>query len=104
MAKQAHIAANTIASYLLPIIKALESKGVDSKVLLARAGIEESVANDPLVRLPHRQFGEVFRLAAEATGDPRFGLYASRYMLPTHIHALGTAMLASRSLMDLCLR
>ena len=40
----------------------------------------------------------------QVTGDPQFGLYASRYMLPLHIHALGTALLASRSLMDLCQR
>ena len=104
MTKQAHKAPSTIASYLLPIIKALESRGIDSEPLLRQAGIEDTVANDPLVRLPHQQLGEVFRLAVETTGDPRFGLYASRYMLPSHIHALGTAMLASRSLMDLCLR
>jgi AraC-like DNA-binding protein len=104
LTKQAHNAPSTIASYLLPIVKALESRGVDSEPLLQQAGIQGTVANDPLVRLPHHQLGEVFRLAVEATGDPRFGLYASRYMLPSHIHALGTAMLASRSLMDLCLR
>lgn len=104
MTKQAHNALGTIASYLLPIVKALDSRGVDSQALLRQAGIHQSVANDPLMRLSHRQLGEVFRLAVAATGDPRFGLYASRYMLPAHIHALGTAMLASRTLMDLCLR
>ncbi|MEP4149202.1 MAG: AraC family transcriptional regulator [Halioglobus sp.] len=94
----------SIASYLLPIIKALDSRGVDSRELLQRAGIEEAVSNDPLARLPHDRMGEIFRLALEATGDPQFGLYASRYMLPAHIHALGSAMLASHSLMDMCLR
>lgn len=95
---------DTIASYLLPIVKALDSRGVDSHKLLSRAGIEEAISTDPLARLPYNRMGEVFRLAAEATGDPQFGLYASRYMLPVHIHALGTALLASRSLMDLCRR
>ena len=95
---------DTIASYLLPIVKALESRGVDSRALLLEAGIEETISTDPLDRLPYHQMGEVFRLAAEQTGDPRFGLYASSYMLPVHIHALGTALLASRSLMDLCRR
>lgn len=48
--------------------------------------------------------GEVFRLAAKATDEPQLGLYASRYMLPAHIHALGSAMLATNSLMDMCQR
>ena len=94
----------SIASYLLPVVKALDSIGVDSRALLQRAGIDDVVSNDPLARLPHDRMGEVFRLAAEATADPQFGLYASRYMLPAHIHALGSAMLASNSLMDMCQR
>ncbi|MFK8049465.1 MAG: AraC family transcriptional regulator [Halioglobus sp.] len=94
----------SIASYLLPIVKALDNRGVDTTMLLQRAGIDDVVSNDPLARLPHDRMGEVFRLAAEATGDPQFGLYASRYMLPAHIHALGSAMLASNSLMDMCQR
>ena len=107
MTKQAYAGAKkpgTIASYLLPIVKALDSRGVDSRALLQEAGIEEAISNDPLARLPYTQMGDVFRLAVEATNDPRFGLYASRYMLPSHIHALGSAMLASRNLMDMCNR
>ena len=104
MTKSAHIEPATIASYLLPIVKALKSRHVDVEALLAQVGIEETLENDPLTRLPHRQLGEVFRLAVEQTGDARFGIYASRFMLPTHLHALGTALIASRSLMDLCLR
>ena len=95
---------DTIASYLFPVVKALDSMGIDSRALLERAGIQEAISNDPLARLPYDRMGEVFRLVTESTGDPRFGLYASRYMLPSHIHALGTALLASRSLMDVCLR
>jgi len=94
----------SIASYLLPVVKALDSKGIDSSELLKQAGVEHVVTNDPLARLSHHQMGQVFRLAVEATGDPQFGLYASRYMLPAHIHALGSAMLASHSLMDMCQR
>ena len=106
MTQQAQIRGtpDTIASYLLPIIKALESRGVDGHALLLQSGIDEQLSTDPMARLPYNRMGEIFRLAAKATNDPRFGLYASRYMLPTHIHALGTALLASRSLMDLCRR
>jgi AraC-like DNA-binding protein len=98
------LAPGTIASYLLPVMKALDSRGVDSRALVARAGISPAVSNDPLARLPYHQMGEVFRLATEATGDLQFGLYASRFMLPAHIHALGSALLASQSLMDVCRR
>ena len=87
----------SIASYLLPVVKVLDGKGVDSRALLQQAGVEDAVSNDPLERLPHDRMGEVFRLAVEARDDPQFGLYASRYMLPAHIHAPGSAMLASHS-------
>ncbi|MEP6390392.1 MAG: AraC family transcriptional regulator ligand-binding domain-containing protein [Halioglobus sp.] len=107
MTKQASRAAttpDTIASYLLPIVKALDSRGIDSESLLSRAGVPGNLANDPTARVAYTRMGEVFRLAAEETGDAQFGLYASRYMLPSHIHALGTALLASSSLMDFCVR
>lgn len=95
---------DTIGGYLLPVLKALESRGVDAQNLIRQAGIDEEISSDPLARLPFDRLGEVFRLAVIATEDPRFGLYASRYMLPSHIHALGTALIASRSLMDVCRR
>lgn len=107
MTKQASssvAAPNTVASYLLPIVKALESRGIDSGSLLKRAGIEGNLSSDPTARLSYTRMGEVFRLAVEETGDAQFGLYASRYMLPSHIHALGTALLASSTLMDFCVR
>ena len=94
----------TIASYLLPLLKALDGRGIDGTALLRRAGIDHGISSDPLARLPAERMGEVFRLCSEATADPYFGLYASRFMLPAHIHALGGALLASRSLEDFCER
>lgn len=95
---------STIASYLLVFAKALENKGIDSQALFARAGINETIGNDPCIRVPHAKISEVFRLAVEATGDPCFGLYASGYMRPGHIHALGTALLSSSTLLEYCQR
>jgi AraC-like DNA-binding protein len=94
----------TIAGYLLPIHKALQHRGIDADAIMQQAGVSDYLVSDPLTRLPHREIGEVFRLATEATGESDFGLYASQFMLPAHIHALGTAMLASRTLLDMCER
>ena len=54
---------DTIGGYLLPVLKALESRGVDAQNLIRQAGIDEEISSDPLARLPFDRLGEGFRLA-----------------------------------------
>lgn len=94
----------TIASYMLPVAKALDNLGMDSMAIFEQSGIGWPVSNDPLKKVPAKQIARLFQLSVEATKDPYFGLYASRFMLPSHIHALGGALLSSNSLLDFCKR
>lgn len=96
--------ATTIASYLLAVAKALDSLQIDSKAIFREAGIEGDIHNDPFERISYTVISRVFELSVAATGDPYFGIYASKYMLPSHIHALGSALLSSSTLLDFCER
>ncbi|WOH38853.1 AraC family transcriptional regulator ligand-binding domain-containing protein [Thalassotalea fonticola] len=89
-----------IASYVQVIAKALEHKGVDSKKLFFIADIPLLNANNPKDRIAYQKISHLFRLAVSATKDPYFGLYASKFMLPSHIHALGASLLASKNLLE----
>ena len=87
-----------IASYSQVIAKALDSKGVAYHQLFKKAQVPLLDDNNPEKRISYVKIAELFKLAVEATNDPYFGLYASKYMLPNHIHALGASLLASKNL------
>jgi len=94
----------TIASYALAIAKALNERGIDSSAILREAGIEHTLRNDPLDRLPHTTITKLFQLSVEATDDPYFGLSVARSMQASNIHALGYSLASSNTLMDFCQR
>lgn len=95
---------SVIAGYTAPIARALESRGLASAPILARAGIATADRNDPLERLTSAQVTRLFEVCVEATGDPYFGLSVARYIHASNIHALGYALMASRTLWEFCLR
>src|SRR5215468_350935 len=93
-----------IAGYALAIARALEHRGVDSRRVLRAAGLSESVTNDPLVRLPTSQVTALYKACVDVTHDPYFGLTVAHFFHVSNLHAVGYALMASRSLMDFCLR
>jgi AraC-like DNA-binding protein len=93
-----------IAGYGLAIAKALEHHGVDSRPVLAAAGLSESLHNDPLTRVPYTTITRLYDLCVEATRNPHFGLTVAQFMQSSTLHALGYGLLASASLMDFCTR
>jgi len=95
---------SVIAGYALAISRALEHMGVDARRVLRAAGLTEAVSNDPLQRLSSSQVTELYRTCVEATHDPYFGLTVGRFIHVSNIHAVGYALMASRSLLDFCLR
>lgn len=95
---------SVIAGYTGAIGRALEAAGVPSGPVFAAAGIEPPGRNDPLERLSTRQVTDLFRICVERTGDPYFGLSVARYIHASNIHALGYALMASRTLWEFCLR
>jgi AraC-like DNA-binding protein len=92
--------ATTIASLVRAVVQALEARGIDSRRLLAEAGLECPTTIDPYSRVPDSKFNKLVVDAVAATGDPAFGLEAVAFMRPAYLHALGFALFASNSLQD----
>lgn len=95
---------STIGGYALAIAKALAHQGVDPAAVFAAQGIPLEMGNDPMLRLPVDTMTALFRAGVEATGDPYLGLAVARFIHISNLHALGYAMAASSTLMDLCKR
>lgn len=95
---------SVIAGYALAIARALEHRGVDARRVLRAAGLTEAVSNDPLQRLTASQVTALYRVCVEVTHDAYFGLTVGRFIHASNLHAVGHALMASRSLLDFCLR
>src|SRR5215470_10791199 len=93
-------APSVVSSWARAIVGALDARGVDGRALAAHAGLDPAAFADPRMRAPVSATGRLWRLAVEATGDPAFGLFASRYLTFPTFQALGAAVLASASVKD----
>jgi len=93
-----------MAGPVTAIAKALEYKGLDSRDVFRAAGIRHALRNDPTDRLSVPMTAALFRHCVEATGDQYFGLTVAKFIRVSNIHALGYALLASKTLLDFCLR
>jgi AraC-like DNA-binding protein len=89
----------TLAPWSATILRALAARGLDADALAARAGVDRA-ALGPDARVPRATLNRLWAVAVEATGDPAFGLEASRHTSQTTFHALGYAVLASVTLKD----
>jgi AraC-like DNA-binding protein len=90
---------STLATWSATILRALAARGVETGPLAARAGIDATNLG-PDARVPRAALNRLWELAVEATGDPAFGLEASRFAAQTTFHALGYAVLASVTLKE----
>jgi AraC-like DNA-binding protein len=86
---------STLATFLLPIAKALRLQGLDPMELLEQAEIDPAhVINDDR-RVPVANMQRLWQLATAATGDEAFGLSAAEQIQPGTLQGLGFAVLAS---------
>lgn len=92
-------APSTLATWSATILRALAARGVDASAVAAQAGIEPNQLG-PDARVPRAALNRLWELAVAATGDPAFGLEASRHTAQTTFHALGYAVLASVTLKE----
>lgn len=90
---------STLATWSATILRALEARGIDAGSLAIRAGIDPADLG-PDARVPRAALNRLWELAVDATGDPAFGLEASRHVAQTTFHALGYAVLASATLKE----
>ncbi|MFM8499804.1 MAG: AraC family transcriptional regulator [Chakrabartia sp.] len=95
---------SVIAGYTGAIARALEQRGVQAQAAFQSAGLVESAGNDPLERLSADQVTALFKACVDLTCDPYFGLSVARYIHASNIHALGYALMASRTLWDFITR
>jgi AraC-like DNA-binding protein len=93
-----------MAGPVTAIAKALEYEGLDSRNVFRAAGIRHTIRNDPTDRLSVSGTAVLFRHCVEATKDPYFGLTVAKFIRVSNIHALGYALLASKTLLDFSLR
>jgi AraC-like DNA-binding protein len=84
----------------LLIAKAIDSYGLDSPELFAKAGLDHSRLKDPRDRFSAPAVQQLWQIAAKASGDPGFGLTVASFWHPTTLHALGYSWLASRNLAE----
>ena len=76
----------------------LEGYGIDPEPLFREQGIAPETIYDAGARVPTERYQRLDQSAAEASGDPCFGLRGAEYFRPAHLGALGFAWLASSSL------
>jgi len=94
------LAPSVSGTWAVTVVRALDARGFDGRALAARAGVDLAALDDPNSRHPITDTKRLWRLAAEVTGDPCFGLWASRFVTQTTFHALGFAVFASGTLRE----
>ena len=91
---------HTLASVAMLLAHTLRFYGLDDRAIVRQAGIDPDHYCDPDARLPVDRLQRVWTLAAEASGDPCFGLQYAEYIQPASLHGMGLAWAASDTLLD----
>lgn len=89
-----------LATFILPVARALRLQGIDALDLLEEVGIDAAKAANPDWRVRHTDFNSLMARCVEATGDEAFGLLAAEQLQPQVLHGLGLAWLASDTVFD----
>jgi AraC-like DNA-binding protein len=89
---------SSIATVIEAAERTLAGYQVDAAGVLMRAGIRKT--DDPDARISGTRLRAFWREAIAATSDPCFGFSVGRAVLPPNLHAVGYALLASRTLKE----
>jgi AraC-like DNA-binding protein len=89
-----------LATFILPVAKALRQQGIEPLEIIESVGIDAAKAANPDWRVPHLAFNDLLRCCVELTGDEAFGLLAAEQLAPQVLHGLGLAWLASDTVYD----
>lgn len=91
---------STLTSVALLIWKALQARGLDSRAIFKKAGLDFKKLGDGNERYRLTQMKRLWEISLEETNDPCFGIEIGKSWAPTTFHALGYVWLASHSLKD----
>jgi AraC-like DNA-binding protein len=89
-----------MATFILPVARALRLQGIDALDVLEEVGIDAAKTANPDWRIRHTDFNQLMNRCVELTGDESFGLQAAEQLQPQVLHALGLAWLASDTVYD----
>ncbi len=92
--------ATVVAWGMRVLMRYLEERGVDTAPIRRRAALEGVDLTHPEQRLPEGVPREVWRLAAEATGDEAIGVHVAEARTPAALDVLEYAFRASPTLGD----
>jgi AraC-like DNA-binding protein len=92
--------ASILATFVLPIAKALRLLGADPMALLEQAQIDPAHLLNADRRVPGEKMDRLLELALSETGEPTFGLLAAEQLTPAALHGLGLSCLASDTVLD----
>lgn len=95
-----NINSSALSSWVLLIARGIDSYGLDSVELFAKAGMNHSRLRDPGARFSYAAVTRLWTLALELTGDPCIGLTVAKLWHPTTLHALGYSWFASNTLRE----
>lgn len=95
---------NSYPGNLIVVHQALLGYGLDADGIVAEAGIDWQLHQDPAQRVPAQQMDHLFELCYKKTSDESFGLECVQYFSPANYHALGVGLLYSSTLRDFCQR
>lgn len=93
-------AASTLATFVLPVAKALRLLGEEPMEILESVGIDPSHVINPDRRIDVARMQKLWRQCVLVTGRPAFGLLAAEQVQPNTLQGLGLAFLASDTVHD----
>ena len=90
----------SLGSWILLIVQAIDSYGLDSKSIFADAGIDLDDVKKPHARIPTNLMAKVWERAVADSKDPYIALNVAAQFKPTVFSALGMSLAASRHAFD----
>jgi len=89
-----------LVTWVKAICRALTAAGCDSAALVAEAGVDSKLLDNPTARCLIAPVSRLWRLAVAATGDPAFGLKVASHIKHTTFHSLSYGLCASSTLKE----
>ena len=90
----------SLGSWVLLIVQAIDSYGLDSKTIFSDAGINLDDVKKPHARIPTSLMAKVWDTAVTESQDPYIALKVAAQFKPTVFSALGMSLAASRHAFD----
>jgi len=89
-----------LATFVLPVARALRLRGIDPMEVFDDVGIDPAGLARPDWRISHEVGNALLAEAVRLTDDEAFGLFAAEQLQPQVLHGLGLAWLASDTVYD----